>query len=253
MWANKWCWKLFKKFLESKGYVVCHEIVLPYHRSRVLNKKLGTTGIKHYVQSSEYQISAIRKKYDLEKTDFYIVGHSMGGLIVQKLLCKHQDWFKKAVLLTPAAPAGIFSLYLSVLRSFFRVMMQWAFWKIPNKLSKKTTIYSMLHTLPKKSQEEIVKKMGYESGQACAEIGFWPIDQLLHGVPATQLENPGKVLIPILVVSAEKDRITPARIGQKIAALFQNAEYVCIPNACHYSVMEDKEIFQKVLNFLDSD
>ena len=49
-----------------------------------------------------------------------VIGHSLGGLLAQMLAA--EDLVEKAVLLTPAAPAGIFTIRPSVLRIFAPIM-----------------------------------------------------------------------------------------------------------------------------------
>jgi pimeloyl-ACP methyl ester carboxylesterase len=246
MWAGNWCFEKLQKYLEHHGFIV-HAINLLYHDSLLPHKKLGTTGILDYVEDMEQQIRAGRQYHGITDTKFYILGHSMGGLIAQMIVCRNPQWFESAICLTPAAPAGIFSLSRSVIKSFLGPMTTPTFWKKPNKLSKEAAIYSMLHLLSKERQNELIEKMGYESGRVCFEIGFW----FLFKEPPTRLKNPKNVHFPILFIGGEDDRITPINVVMENAKLFPQAQTLPMSYTCHYDVLEDEYIFQYILLFLD--
>ncbi len=92
-----------------------------------------------------------------------LLGHSMGGLLVQ--LLAQRGLGSKAVLLTPASPHGIQALTWSVLRSFYQIFMSWGFWKKPFRISYDSASYAFLNQIPESDRQSEYDKLVYESGK----------------------------------------------------------------------------------------
>ena len=82
----------------------------------------------------------------------------------------------------------------------------------PHRLSFNTPVFAFLHLLPPADQKLLFDKGVSESGKALREIGFWFLDRQM----ASRV-NPESVICPLLVISGEKDRATPACVVEKIA------------------------------------
>ena len=208
MWGGGWYWEKYRKFFEAQGYR-CIATTLPYHDMEpksVPDPRLGTISINDYVDALAREIDAMDEMP-------IIMGHSMGGLLAQKLA--ERGLAKVLVLLTPAAPAGIFALKLSVIRSFLSLFGIWAFWRKPIPTTFHEAVYSALHLVPAQEQKIIFDQMAYESGRAIFEIGFW----LLDGKRAARVDA-AKVTCPMLVISGKEDRIVPASVVKQVAAKY---------------------------------
>jgi pimeloyl-ACP methyl ester carboxylesterase len=57
------------------------------------------------------------------------IAHSMGGLLAQMLAAR--GLARGAMLLAPAAPAGVCAIGPSVVRRFWNIPTTWAFWRKP--------------------------------------------------------------------------------------------------------------------------
>ena len=111
MWGGGWYWEKYKNFFTEKGYR-CHTPYLRYHNvdpKAEPDPRLGTTSLIQYAQDLENFI----KEKGLN-TKPIIMGHSMGGLLAQILGARGVA--SSLVLLTPASPAGIFSLKFTVIK-----------------------------------------------------------------------------------------------------------------------------------------
>lgn len=95
---NAWCWEkfFFKPFLEA-GYDVC-SFNLPMHEKKGSVKGMNALNINHYVDALEEVV----KKIDTKPV---LIGHSMGGAVVQKYLEKFPS--KATVLLASCSPRGL--------------------------------------------------------------------------------------------------------------------------------------------------
>lgn len=242
MWGSSWAWDNYKPFFEDKGHT-CYTPVLRYHDispNGEPDSALGTTSLLDYVQDLEEYISSL----DNEPV---IIGHSMGGLLTQILGARGLG--KALVLLTPGSPAGINALKFSVIKSFWSILTKWGFWKNPHRISFKASQYAMMHLLSEEEQKNSCDKFVYESGRAAFEIGFWFLD----GKGAAKVDE-SKISCPVLVVSGSEDRITPAKVSQKVAKKYSAVStYKEFENHAHWVIGEDgwEEIAAFISEWID--
>nr|WP_298415643.1 alpha/beta hydrolase [uncultured Halomonas sp.] len=226
MWGGGWYWDNYQRFFEVKGYR-CLAPDLRHHNlpvDQIPLAELGTTGLLDYAADLETMIRALPEKPIL-------FGHSMGGLLAQILASR--DCARAAVCITPAAPAGIFSLRYSVLKSFSSIFTSGAFWKRAHPLEYERAVYAMMHKLPEAQRRAIYARCGWESGRVMAEIGLWPL-----GVKGAQVNDTG-VICPMLVVAGAEDRITPANVVRKVAQKYQpQSTYMEFAGHAHWILKE---------------
>lgn len=238
MWGSSWYWENYKNYFEAKGYK-CIVPTLRYHDvnpKSAPHDKLGTTSILDYAADMEKLIKEIDGKP-------IIIGHSMGGLITQILASR--GLASAAILLCPAYPSGILVLTPSVIKSFWSVLTQWAYWKKPMRQTFEEAVYSMLHLLPQQQQKETYERFVYESGRALFEISSWLIDSK----KATQV-NEKNVTCPMLVISGAEDRITPAAVVKKVHNKYKSkSTYKEFPNHAHWIMGEPK--WEEVVELID--
>lgn len=237
MWGNSWYWERYRKFFESKGYT-CITPVLRFHDmdpKAAPEPGLGKTSLLDYADDLEKEIKKLPSKPVL-------MGHSMGGLLSQMLAAR--GLAKAIVLLTPASPAGIMALRMSVIKSFWSVMTKWGFWKKPMLQTFDEAVYSMMHLLPPGEQKNSYEKFVYESGRAAFEIGFWLFDSR----KASKVDE-SKVTCPVLVIAGKEDRITPAPVVRKVAEKYKSVStYREFEHHAHWVVGEPG--WQDVANYV---
>jgi pimeloyl-ACP methyl ester carboxylesterase len=227
MWGGPWYWENYKSLFEKIGYR-CVTTTLRLHDMDPQdspNPKLGKTSLLDYAEDLEHEIQQLGVKPVL-------MGHSMGGLLAQIL--GSRGLAKSLVLLTPASPAGILALRLSVIKSFWSMQTKWGFWKKPMRQTFNEAVYSMLHLLPPDEQKEAYDKFVYESGQAAYEIGHW----LFDSKKASKVDET-KVTCPVLVIAGAEDRITPAKVVRQVAKKYKAVStYKEFENHAHWVVAE---------------
>jgi pimeloyl-ACP methyl ester carboxylesterase len=226
MMAGPWCWDNYKKYFERKGYN-CITPALRFHDlnpNDIPDPQLGTTSLLDYAADLEEQIKEFEEPPIL-------MGHSMGGLLAQILASRGSA--KALILLNPAPPSGINTLTYTVLRSFSGAMMNWGFWRKPFRFSFNKAVYSTMHLMPFEDQKRVYNKLVYESGYVACQIGFWFLDR----TNASRVDY-GKVNCPVLVISGNKDRITPASVVKKVAYNYKSASYKQFDNHAHWVLIE---------------
>jgi len=238
MWGTKHFWDNYVRLLEELGYT-CVALNLPYH-DKVSNSEVGHISIQTYIDYVQKEIQKLG-------VPVILMGHSMDGLIAQKIAELEPKLVESTVLITPASPRGIIAITPSVLWSFSSVLFRWNFWEKRHKLSFKKAVYAMLHLMSKEKQKEIYKSFVYESGRAAGEIGFWYLDK-----NKTTKVDAKKVTCPMLVIAGLEDQITPASVVKKIADRYENATYLPYLYHAHWITQEDgwKEVVNDIHHWL---
>lgn len=226
MWGGGWCWDGFRQVLEDAGFR-CHAPTLRHHDVDPLSPppELGRLSLDDYARDLEQAIVPLGGRP-------VVVGHSMGGLLAQKLAARGVA--RAAVLLAPAPPRGVLALHPSVVRSFRSALLRWGFWRRPHRPTYEEAEYSFLGRLPEAERRPIYDRLVHESGRAAAEIGFAPFDR--RGAARV---DPDRVHCPLLVVGAELDRLVPESVARKVAARYgDRATYWRIPDRGHWLIGE---------------
>lgn len=227
MMGGAWCWDRYKRYFEDKGYR-CVTPVLRYHNMNPRGNpdpRLGSTGLLDYAADLEREI----KKMDEPPV---LVGHSMGGLLAQIL--GGRGLARALVLLTPAAPAGILSVNLSVLRSFSGLLNPKNFSRGSFRVSFSGAVHAMLHRLSREEQEYVYSQLVYESVRVALEIGLWFLDP-----GRASRVDARRVKCPVLVVAGKEDRITPASVVKRVAEKYKPlATYREFANHTHWVLGE---------------
>jgi pimeloyl-ACP methyl ester carboxylesterase len=132
-----------------------------------------------------------------------VVGHSMGGLIAQKLA--ERGDVKAAVLITPAPPRGI--TVLSPRVAFLQLKyLPSILLSRPVHPGREDLREVVLNRVPHQQQEQLLSRMLPDSGRAGRDMSItgYPVDA-------------SRVRCPMLVVAAEDDKFIPPHIVMRIA------------------------------------
>ncbi|PLX43211.1 MAG: alpha/beta hydrolase [Hyphomicrobiales bacterium] len=227
MWSNPMVWDFYRPRFEEAGFET-HSPVLRHHDGppgRPPPPELGALSLKAYAADLKAFIDTLPQKPVL-------VGHSMGGLLSQKLAAMGAA--RAAVLLTPAAPAGIWTVTPSVFVIFFRVMARWGFWRKPTFPSYRIVRWGILQEISEAEARLVYDEMMWESGRATSEIAYALFD------PGRAAKVPPEaVTCPVLVVAGGRDRITPASVCRKVARRYGAlADYAEYPAHAHWVLGE---------------
>ena len=244
MWVGSWCWDNYRDFFEKAGYRTIAPD-LPYHGCGILrpDPRLGKTSLRDYFSFLCQEI---------EKLDEppIVIGHSLGGLLAQMLAAR--GMVEKAVLLTPAAPAGIITARPSVLKICAPIMLLPNFWNRSIPATYPLAKYSILNGFDDESEaKRVFEKIGYESGRVLFEVGFWALDKNF-----TTYIDANDVQCPMLILSASEDRIMPASVVFHIWRKYLHcAKYHCLDGFAHWLVGEPnwQDVALRIKNWLENE
>jgi pimeloyl-ACP methyl ester carboxylesterase len=208
VWHAAWCWdENFLSFFADRGY---RAMALSFrgHGNSPTNKPLWTLSVSDYVEDVVSVAESL-------PTAPVVIGHSMGGLIVQKYLEKHVA--PAAVLMTSVPPQGNFGNALRWIRQH------------PSHFAKMTITGKALPYInppelarprffSSQTPEADVRKYAARLQEDSSRIG---IDSLVLRLP-----RPKRVTSPILVLGADEDGAhTRAEVQATARAYGTEAEF----------------------------
>lgn len=223
-----WCWdENFLPFFAEKGFS-SHAVSLRGHGKSEGHDKLKWTSISDYVSDVHQAASELAEMP-------VVIGHSLGGLVVQKYLEKHEA--PAGILFAPSPSEGMF---WSGLRLQFQNPMLFA------KVALKQD-YAVMFATPERAKKflfsagaddekiaEYAVQFGKESYRAALEM-IW------------NLPKPLKIKMPLLVLGAENDALIAPKKIEKTARVF-NADCKIFPDMAHDMMLERD--WQTVADFM---
>ncbi|HLI09669.1 MAG TPA: alpha/beta fold hydrolase [Ktedonobacteraceae bacterium] len=232
-WHGAWCWsEHFLPYFAQHGYI-CYAFDLRGHGKSAGRNGLRWTGIEHYVAD----VAQVASKLE---TPPVLIGHSMGGLVVQKYLETHQA--PAAVLLASVPPGGVFRTTLSIARRH-----PWPFLKANLTLR----LYPIIGTSqltheaffsPTMSEEQVRTYFAQVQDESYRAF----IDMMMLSLP-----HPKRVKTPMLVLGGAKDTIFTRKEVQATARAY-HTQAVIFPDMAHDLMLEPgwQAVADHILNWL---
>ena len=217
-WHGAWCWaEHFLPYFAERGYEA-HALSLRGHGESPGRARLRWTGLRDFVAD----VANVAAGMDRPPI---LIGHSMGGFLVQKYLETHHA--PGAVLLASLPPSGALGVGLRLARRYPRRFAQsYATLStqplIATPVLARECLFSL--RLPEADLERYHARLQDESFRVFVEL-------LVKGVRTAAVET------PVLVLGASEDAAVSAREVEATAAAFQTrAEFV--PDIAHDMMLE---------------
>ena len=180
-----------------------------------------------------------------------IIGHSMGGLLAQKIATEYHPWINGIILVASAPPRGIPIMSWDVAVAMIKHCIPLIFNR-PLKIDRKTTFNLLLGgygddeiSYPDEdwydeSQEQIFQKLVPESPRVAKQLAF-------SRIPV----NERKINCPTLVVAGTRDKICPLPVQLKIREKYCFSDYSQFEHG-HMLMLErgQEEIISKIFNWV---
>lgn len=224
-----WCWsEHFLEWFAERGWPA-HAISLRGHGGSEGLEQLGNWGIDHYVADVMQVVAELGEAPVL-------IGHSMGGFVVQK--CLEKQAFPAAVLMCSVPPKGLLASSLSMI---------WSHPDLMGSLSQLMTggpvdIDSLKDALFAQPASMTDLQRYLMLSQMESQRAIWDMTMF-------NLIKPDRVLpVPKLIVGAELDHIIPVNQVRNTAEVY-GVEPVIFPGMGHGMMLErDWEHVASVLN-----
>ena len=223
-------WDPMAARLRAEGY----QVVSPTIRSAVRTvdgPRAGLAGLTlaDYVAEMDALAQALAKEDGRKPIVF---GHSMGGLIAQKIAeAGHAD---RLVLFAPASPADARGKpKLSPVFTFLNMALQSKPETRAGKMWKMGFKFGVMNAVPAARHDALYATMVHDSGQVLADLA-WP-----HKDPnRTAHVDAAKVTVPVLVLAGALDRTTPLEDVRRVGRKYPAADLKIYPNNAHYLIDE---------------
>jgi pimeloyl-ACP methyl ester carboxylesterase len=222
MMAAAWIFERYQRFFAARGYASWAVNLRGHAGSRPV-PRLGRVSMSEYVDDVGEAARALADAYGVERP--VVLGHSMGGLLAQKLA--ERGAVAAAVLLCSAPPRGISVTSLTLLR--YQLSYAWPIVRGAPIVGSRAGFDALnFNRVPADERAALYARFVPESGRVGRELS-------LGGV-AVDVEH---VRCPLLVCAATDDRLVPARVAGRIAKLYgARADYLEFADHGHLVLLE---------------
>ncbi|MGD2249749.1 MAG: alpha/beta fold hydrolase [Candidatus Methanofastidiosia archaeon] len=230
MYHGAWCWENFLPYFARHGYI-SHAVSLRGHGASEKSEPLKWASIDDYVEDVTQVI------HDLHISPV-LVGHSMGGMVVQKYLQNNDT--PAAILLGSAYPSGpkyginrVLKVMFHFPRETLKARVTLNLLPIVNEVSRYKTLF-FSDNVPEKDLQSYVSRINDESLRAAAEMIYGRI-------------NPELVSTPLLVLGAANDFLVSPKEIEATARVYKTTHKI-FPGMAHNMMLETN--WQKVADYM---
>ncbi len=233
-----WYWETnFQPWFTEKSY----EVIAVSYRNHGKSEKKGSLKwrtINEYIDDVHSVVSKI-------EGPVFLIGHSMGGFIVQHYLKKHPSLkIKKAVLLCTVPASGIVGATLQVIKtypfSFLQALLRFSFIPVFNNKQKAKKLM-FAPTVTDALIDAVVPRMQDESFRAY-------IDMMFLNLPSTKPSN-----APLLMIGGADDFLVRPNSLKKAAAKL-NVELAIMPGGHNINMEQGWErVAEKIDLFFNTE
>jgi pimeloyl-ACP methyl ester carboxylesterase len=219
-WHGAWCWdEHFLDFFADRGYA-CYALSLRGHGKSPGGERLRWTRIQEYADDVAETVAQL-------PTQPVLVGHSMGGFVVQQYLENHTA--AGAILVAPIPPTGALRVTLYVARHY------------PVQFAK---VNGLLRLSPLVATPDLARALLFSASIPDKQVNTYQqrlqdesyrafLDML-----ALDLVRTKRVIrVPMLVLGAEHDTLVTQRQIHRTAAVY-GAEAEIFPDMAHDMMLE---------------
>jgi pimeloyl-ACP methyl ester carboxylesterase len=211
MYMNGSSWSPWIEMAESRGYRAIapswpFHNETPDHLRNNIDPALGHMTFKHVVDSYKKVIDSLPDKP-------FLVGHSVGGLVVQKLI--NDGYGAAAVSISPAPPLGVFTLAPEFVKANLPHLNYFKATK-PVIMTKKRFHYAFCNTMTRTESDAAFEQ--YVTPES-------------RRVPQSILTPQGKVNFkkthaPLLLIGGDKDNLIPLKLVRRNVKAYRKSEGV---------------------------
>ena len=216
-WHGKWCWEeSWTKIFTKAGYN-CITFDLPGHNTPGKVVGINSITIKDYVDALEDIVAKLDRPP-------IILGHSMGGLVVQKYL--ERAPCKKAVLLASVPPYGVINTTIYFLKklSSYPALLLFDLYRLVDTEEKSREAFF--------SESLDGQKLTLYTSKLCSE-SYRAFLKML--VPNIRLKHHQET--PTLVIGAADDKIFSIKENEATAKKY-NADLIIIEDIAHDMMLD---------------
>ncbi len=222
-WHGAWCWdEYWMPYLVQRGYA-CYAPSLRGHGKSPATKPMRLNSVNDYVSDVESVVERIEREH---KQHPVLIGHSLGGFVVQKYLEKRQPPAAVLVASIPTFGALPFFTRLNLkhpilaLKALFTLRLD-PYVKSP-KLARE---HFFSPDVPQADVDRYAALLNDESWRTAFDV-------LILNLP-----RPKRVKTPLLVIGGENDKVFHVWEVQRTARSY-NTTAVIVPDTAHDMMLD---------------
>ena len=201
------------------------------------------------------EVEQVRRALELDHSNFYLLGHSWGGLLAMEYALRHQQHLKGLIISNMMASAPAYNDYARTV--LMPAMDQAALAEIQE--------LEATGRCAEPRYMELLMPQHYERHVLRMPAAEWPdpvtraFDHLNMAIYVT-MQGPselgltgklsdwdrtadlGKIAVPTLVIGARYDTMDPAHM-EMMAKSVQRGRYLFCPNGSHMAMYDDQEVY----------
>lgn len=221
--TGAWCWdEYFLPYFAKQGYPAYALSLRGHGKSEGGSETLVMASLADYADDLLWGVDAIGETPIL-------VGHSMGGMVVQKYL---QTYSAKAVILMNSVPpTGLAScsMYMAMKEPFLfqqLTLMQTLGTQFVTPQFVKKALFSNNH-ISESILQKVFETMQWESQRVIIDMMWFDLPRPLQKMP------------PLLVLGGCQDVFFPPEITSFIAQYYGKTDHHLFPNLAHAMMLDD--------------
>ncbi|MET0182033.1 MAG: alpha/beta hydrolase [Caulobacterales bacterium] len=236
-----WAWDAFREPFEAAGYET-HAPSLPHHERGADLEALAKSGVQDYCDAIVHYAKGM-------SAPPILIGHSLGGLIVQ-MAAMHMP-VSAVVLMASSAPWGVVPMTLDEAGNALGMFLLGDYWSRAIPPDYRAARMNTLDRLSHEDARRAFARFVPESGRAVRETMQWWSDiSMATSAPVY------KISAPILGIGGGKDRINSSSTVRRIINRFPagQGQFKEFPTLSHWMVNEPEylEVAAFVIDWLDA-
>jgi len=241
LFVNPTSWTAWKAYFESKGYT-CYIPASPYHAGnpadlrRNINPNLSKVGFEDVVMNIVKLIDSLPEKP-------IVIGHSLAGLVVQKLV--EMNKAAVGICIDGATPKNLFPPFRTI-KTMFPVITPFA-GSSPYVATKKWFNFAFCTTLTRDESDKVYDEICVPESRKISR------QTLYKAFAKINFKKPHS---PLLFIGGGKDNIIPAKLSKKNAEAYKDkgsiSDFKEFKGRCHYTCGQEgwQEVADYILNWL---
>ncbi len=157
-----------------------------------------------------------------------LMGHSMGGAIVQEVALQEPDLLKGIVLVCTGAQLKVAPFILEGLKKEF----------------SKTVEMIVSFAYSKATDPKVISQGAKLMEEAGPEV---LLNDFLACNRFDSTGRLGRLKLPCLIISGEYDKLTPLKLSQELHQLIPSSQLRSVPKAAHMPMVENPVVFNQIL------
>jgi len=164
----------------------------------------------------------------LNLKDIILAGHSMGGGVAMLIALEHPEILKASVLAATGAKLSVAKQTLEAVQNNYEAFCEVS----PDRMFAENSSQELKQEF-KKGLLDIGAQVCYWDLAACNEFDI--------------MDAVEKIVVPTLIISADKDILTPVKYGEYLHQRIYGSQFHIIKESGHFMMQEQAEEFNDIL------